>query len=51
MNGFIQEFDCGAQPADSAHGTNWFVIDETGVLRQDDDRDGIADASDTAIIL
>jgi prepilin-type N-terminal cleavage/methylation domain-containing protein len=48
--GVIQEFDCGARPAAAGTtGNNWFVIDETGILRVDLNADGLADASDTAI--
>ena len=50
FEGVIQTFDCGARPVSAnVTGNRWFVIDETGVLREDLDADGIADASDTAI--
>lgn len=50
IGGVIQTFDCGAQPVTvNVTGNRWFVIDETGVLREDIDADGLADASDTAI--
>lgn len=50
LEGVIQTFDCGARPLTAdVTGSRWFVIDETGVLREDLNTDGIADASDTAI--
>jgi len=50
LGGVIQTFDCGARPVTAnVTGARWFVIDETGVLREDLDIDGIADASDPAI--
>ncbi|MFH1061796.1 MAG: prepilin-type N-terminal cleavage/methylation domain-containing protein [Candidatus Omnitrophota bacterium] len=50
VEGIIQTFDCGARPATAnVTGVRWFVIDETGVLREDLNADGMADASDPAI--
>jgi len=50
IEGVIQTFDCGARPVTAnVTGIRRFVIDETGVLREDLDADGIADASDAAI--
>ncbi|MBU1085965.1 MAG: prepilin-type N-terminal cleavage/methylation domain-containing protein [Candidatus Omnitrophica bacterium] len=50
VEGVIQTFDCAARPITAnVTGNRWFVIDETGVLREDLDADGIADASDAAI--
>jgi type IV pilus assembly protein PilA len=50
LKGVIQTFDCGARPVSpNVSGVHWFVINETGVLREDLNADGIADASDTAL--
>jgi len=50
VNGAVQNYDCGAQPAAAnVTGVRWFVINETGVLREDLNRDGIADASDVIL--
>ncbi|MDD5745830.1 MAG: type II secretion system protein [Candidatus Omnitrophica bacterium] len=50
VNNVVQTYDCAARPVrENMTGVRWFVIDESGVLREDADKDAVADAEDPII--